>query len=284
MSKLYIVATPIGNLGDISSRGLLALKECDLILAEDTRHSIKLLNYYEIKKPMESYHKFNEKSKAENIVQRIKENNLDVCVITDAGTPCISDPGYEIVKLAHDNKIEVIGIPGASAIITGLSICGFNLDTFAFYGFIDRENSKISEKLLEIKNSNIKVSVVYESPKRIVKLVEKISEIFEEGNLCICSDITKLHERTINGTIAEVLEKVRNDENIEKGEYVVIIQNTSKNLEESAEDKISTEALLVDKLIKYGCTLKEAIKKVVEENNISKNQVYEASLRLKEIL
>ncbi|OGO84050.1 MAG: 16S rRNA (cytidine(1402)-2'-O)-methyltransferase [Clostridiales bacterium GWE2_32_10] len=282
MSKLYIVATPIGNLGDISQRALTTLKEVDLILAEDTRHTIKLLNYFNIKKKMEAYHKFNERFKAEQIVDRIKNEDLEVCLVSDAGTPCISDPGYEIVRCAHENGVEVIGIPGPSAIVTALSISGFQLDSFAFYGFLERANKKIRETINEIKNSNIKVSVIYESPKRLVKLVEKLAEVFPDSNICICSDLTKLHERVIRGNTIEVLEKIKGDENIEKGEYVVVLENTENISEELSGKEFSTEAMLIDKIIKDDCTMKEAIKKVAEEYNIPKNRVYEASLNLKE--
>ncbi|HCC08146.1 MAG TPA: 16S rRNA (cytidine(1402)-2'-O)-methyltransferase [Clostridiales bacterium] len=279
MSKLYIVATPIGNLGDISKRALDVFNECDLILAEDTRHTIKLLNYFNIKKRMESYHKFNEKWKAEQIVERIKTEDLTVCLVSDAGTPCISDPGYEIVAFAHSNDIEVIGIPGPSAVIDALSISGFEIDRFAFYGFLDRD-SKQKEKIAEIGNSNIKTSVIYESPHRLVKLIEKLAESFPNSAICICSDLTKLHERLIRGNIKDVLEKIKNDENIEKGEYVVILQNQEVE-EKTDEVKISVEALLADKIVRDDCTMKEAIKKVVDEHGYSKNQVYEASLNLK---
>ncbi|HAN10124.1 MAG TPA: 16S rRNA (cytidine(1402)-2'-O)-methyltransferase [Clostridiales bacterium] len=280
MSKLYIVATPIGNLGDVSKRTLDVLNECDLILAEDTRHTIKLLNYFNIKKKMESYHKFNEKWKAEQIVELIKTEDLVVCLVSDAGTPCISDPGYEIVAFAHSNQIEVIGIPGPSAVIDALSISGFEIDKFAFYGFLDRDN-KLKEKITEISNSNVKISVIYESPRRVVKLVEKLAESFPNSAICICSDLTKLHERVIRGDIKEVLQKIKNDENIEKGEYVVILQNQEVKDENTGEAKISIEALLVDKIMRDDCTMKEAIKKVVNEHDFSKNQVYEASLNLK---
>ena len=173
MGTLYVVATPIGNLSDFSKRAIDTLKDCDLILAEDTRQTIKLLNHFDIKNKMISYHKYNEKSKSDEIINELK-NGKNISLVSDAGTPCISDPGYILIKKARENNIEVIGIPGCSAIIDALSISGLDTSSFTFYGFVPTDNKSKDELFNEIKHSNVKVKVLYESPKRLIKLLENI--------------------------------------------------------------------------------------------------------------
>lgn len=281
MGTLYVVATPIGNLNDLSPRAIEILKNSDYILVEDTRQTIKLLNHFNIKNKMISYHKFNETKRTEEIIEDLK-NDKNIALVSDAGTPCISDPGYILVKKARENDINVIGIPGCSAVITALSIGGLDTTTFAFYGFVPTENKPKKELFNEIRTSNIKTKVVYESPKRIIKLLEELNKEIPGCMVCVCSELTKLHEKCIYGKIDEVLDKMRNDLNSLKGEYVVLISNEAVIKEES---NVSIESLIVDVMIKNNCSVKEAVNILNKENgNISKKDIYNAGLNLKNIL
>ena len=223
MGILYVVATPIGNLSDISFRALEILKGVDVIACEDTRQSLKLLNHYEIKNKLVSYHKFNESEKCGSIINDLKSGK-NVAIITDAGTPCISDPGYVLIREAHVNNIDVIGIPGASAVVTALSISGLDTSLFSFIGFLPTDTSKFNNQIEIMLNSDIRTFVIYESPKRLVKLVEKLKNIFVKSNIFIASDLTKIHERNFFGKIEEVYDIIKNDVNIEKGEYVIVLE------------------------------------------------------------
>lgn len=283
MGKLYVVATPIGNLGDISERALKILEEVDFIAAEDTRQTVKILNHFNIKKQMTAYHKFNEKSKSHVIIEKIL-NGSDVALVSDAGTPCISDPGYELVKQARENKIEVIGIPGPSAIITALSISGLDTSHFTFIGFLPIDNKKLREKMKQIEKSSFSTFIIYESPKRILKLVELLKETFIDSKIFIASDLTKIHERTFFGNIEEVYANIKNDEKIEKGEYVVILEKKMEKAEPVEKKGYSIEAELIDIIVKEKCDIKTAIKMLNEANkNLKKNDIYNASLNIKKI-
>ena len=278
MGTLFVVATPIGNLNDFSPSAVEILKSCDVILAEDTRQTIKLLNHFNIKNKMESYHKFNEIKKSDLIIEKLKLGK-QIALVSDAGTPCISDPVYILVKKARENEINVIGIPGCSAVITALSICGLDTSSFTFYGFVPTENKQKKELFESIKTSSIRTKVVYESPKRILSLLEYINEQIPNSFVCVCSELTKIHEKCIYGKIDEVYKKMKTDESSNKGEYVVIISNEAqKDIKEDA----CIEALLVNKMVKNNCSLKEAINKVKEENkSLNKKDIYNASLNLK---
>ncbi len=281
MGKLYVVATPIGNLNDISKRALEVLERCSLILAEDTRYSLKLLNHYNIKNKLISYHKFNERERCDYIIHKIVEEKIDVALISDAGTPCIQDPGYFIVNKARENNIDLIAIPGPSALIAALSVCGFKIDEFNFYGFLPREDNDRKIKLQSIKKIKPDIFVLYESPKRLKKLLEDLIMFFARSEVCICSDITKIHEKYYFGNINEVYDKVTNNPKFELGEYVVVVHNLDYIEEE--EIKISIEALIVDEMVRYDIGFKEAIKKVSEKHSIGKNECYRASLKIKEM-
>ena len=281
MGILYVVATPIGNLGDFSKRAEDTLRESDLILVEDTRQTIKLLNYFDIKVKMLSYHKFNEKERVEEIIKFLNEGK-NISLVSDAGTPCISDPGYILIKEALKNNIKVIGIPGCSAVITSLSVSGLDTSSFAFYGFVPTENKAKKELFERIKYSDISTKVIYESPKRIIKLLEYIKKEIPGCVVSVCTELTKIHENTINGKIEEIYEKMKDDPNSFKGEYVVLINN--KPLKEE-KNVISTEALLVDLIVKNKCSLKDAIKILNDSNkNLNKKDNYTASLKLKNII
>ena len=281
MGTLYVVATPIGNLNDITLRALDILKNVDIIACEDTRQTLKLLNHYEIKKKLVAYHKFNENSKSGSLIDDLK-NGLDIAIVTDAGTPCISDPGYILVKKAHENNINTIVIPGASASVSALSISGLDTSQFSFIGFIPTDNTKFNEEIEKMKESSINTFVIYESPKRIVKLFSKLIDNFPNSEVYIASDLTKIHERGFYGKIEEVNDLIKNDPNIEKGEYVIILQKKEK--EEIKEEKISYEALIIDTVIKNNCSIKDAIDIICENNNkIKKNDLKEASINLKKL-
>ncbi len=285
MSKLYIVPTPIGNLKDITDRTIETLRECDLIAAEDTRHTLKLLNFFDIKTHLISYHKFNEKVRSEEIINEILNNNKNVAIVTDAGTPCISDPGYEIVKSARENGIEVIGLAGASAVTIALSISGIDTNQFAFYGFLHKKKSEMDEDLRKILQNPIKTFVIYESPKRIIKLVENIKEHMPNSNLCVCKELTKVHENSFYGHIDSVIEKLKNHTDVERGEYVVVgYNNDYEEIDKYSNQSVGIHGIIFDKLIKKEYSLKEAVRETVEEGMGTKNEVYKASLEVKKFI
>lgn len=280
---LYIVATPIGNSRDMSPRGIDILTSVDIIAAEDTRRSMILLNKLEIKNKLVSNHKFNEYGKSKYFINEMKSGK-SVAVITDAGTPCISDPGNELIKAAVEEGIRVVGIPGCCAAVTALSISGFDLSSFLFYGFFPRENSERRKLLEEMrKGVGTRTFAFYESPKRIMDTVEFFIESEALCQMCLCNDMTKLHEMTFRGTPEEVKNQLLAKGNYDKGEFALIIEIDKSYIFNKTEHTVSPEAILVDALIKHDCTVKEAIKLVLadENNSYSKNELYAASLNLK---
>ncbi len=284
MSKLYVVPTPIGNLSDMTERAIETLKESDIILAEDTRHTQKLLNYFDIKTKLVSYHKFNEKSRSQEIINEIIEEDKNVSLVTDAGTPCISDPGYELVKSAREAGIEVIGLAGASAVTVALSIAGIDTYQFAFYGFLPRKKNELEEALINIKENLIKTFVVYESPKRVINLLENIKVQMPNATLCVCKELTKLHENAFYGNVDAVLNQLNNHENVQRGEYVIVGYNNDFQEKEQNDTNISIHGILFDKLYHNNYSLKEAVNEVVEEGLASKNEAYKASLEIKHFI
>lgn len=280
---LYIVATPIGNSRDMSPRGIDILTNVDIIAAEDTRRSMILLNKLEIKNKLVSNHKFNEYGKAKFFINEMKDGK-SVAVITDAGTPCISDPGNELIKAAVEEGIRVVGIPGCCAAVTALSISGFDLSTFLFYGFFPRENSERRKLLEEMrKGVGTRTFAFYESPKRIMDTVDFFIESEACCQMCLCNDMTKLHEMTFRGTPEEVKNQLLAKGNYDKGEFALIVEIDKDYIFNKTEHTVSPEAILVDALMKNDCTMKEAIKLVLadENNSYSKNELYAASLNLK---
>ena len=216
--KLYIISTPIGNLSDISSRALEILSSVNLIAAEDTRVSRKLLNHYKIKNKLISYNDFNENFKAKSLLDLLK-NNKNIAVISDAGTPCISDPGYRIVNMALMNNIKVISIPGATSLIAALSISGLPSDKFFFEGFLPKK--KGLNKRMKILSKLDATIIIFESPRRVVKTLNKILDFMGDRVISLCKEITKIHETTYFGKISEVLDEI--SQNTIKGEFVVMI-------------------------------------------------------------
>lgn len=278
MGILYVVATPIGNLDDITKRALDTLNSVDLIACEDTRTSGILLKKFNINKKTVSYHKFNEKGKSNSLITDLL-NGKNIALITDAGCPCISDPGSILVNEAIKNNIEVIAIPGASAVITSLMSSGMDTTTFTFYGFLDRENKKIIDSLEKIKSDSSNIAIIYESPKRIKKLLEKVMEVLNDPYISLCNDLTKKFEKKYYGKTSEVIKLLNDNPNSELGEYVLLIEKNKEIV--NNEDKLSTESLIVDEMIKSSCTMKDAVKLVSEKHKMNKNEVYNASLKLK---
>lgn len=282
MGKLFVVGTPIGNLNDITNRQLETLKNVDIILCEDTRHSLKLLNYYNIKNKLVSYHKFNEKEKTPYLIDEIIKNNKNIALITDAGMPCISDPGYVLINKARENNIEIIGVGGISAVTTALSISGLDTKNFSFYGFFPRENKDKKNIIKEIKQSLIKIFVFYESPKRLIDTLTFLKEELNSFNICVCSDLTKLHEKVYYGNINKVLKELIDNDKSNLGEYTFIIEK--EEIKEEEEINYSLEALLIDLIVKNNISMKEAVDKLNKETSFSKKDIYNASLNIKKII
>ena len=282
--KLYIVATPIGNSRDMSPRGIQVLTEADIIAAEDTRRSMILLNKLGIKNKLASNHKFNEYGKAKYFIGEMK-NGRSVAVITDAGTPCISDPGNELIKAAVEEGIRVVGIPGCCAAVTALSVSGFDLSSFLFYGFFPRENADRKKLLEKMRRGDTKTFALYESPLRIMSLVDFFIDSEADVKMCLCNDMTKLHEMTFRGTPSEVKEQLLAKGNYDKGEYVAIIELNDAYIFNKNEHVVSAEALLVDAMVSSACNAKDAVAAVLEDpnNSYSKNELKSAALNLKKL-
>lgn len=280
MGILYIVATPIGNLGDITKRAIKTLETVDIILCEDTRTSSHLLNSLEIKTKLISYHKFNESERSREVIELLKSGK-NIALITDAGTPCISDPGSILISECISNKIEIFSIPGASALTTALTLSGLVIHNFAFYGFLERKNSKQKEELKRIQQNDLETIVFYESPKRIIPTIENIKEVMNDPYIIVLNELTKKFEKKYYGKSSQVLDLLQKA-NYELGEYVIVV---SKNKMEEKKEEVSLEALLIDKIIKNNYTMKEAINDLAFEfkNKYSKKEIYNASLKLKNI-
>lgn len=279
---LYIVATPIGNSRDMSERGREILETVDIIAAEDTRRSVVLLNKLGIRNALSANHKFNEHGKAKWFLSQLQEGK-SIAVITDAGTPCISDPGNELIKTAIANGIRVVGVPGACAAVTALSISGFDLSTFFFYGFFPRENADRRRVLDMMRKGATRTYAFYESPKRIMDAVEFLINADAGLQLCLCNDMTKLHEVTFRGTPAEVRDQLLAKGNYEKGEYAMVAEVQEDYFLREVEHVSTPEALLVDCMVRNDVTAKDAIKLLLKDDNntYSKNELYAASLSLK---
>jgi len=282
MGTLYVVGTPIGNLSDITNHALEIFNNVDYIACEDTRVSINLLRHFNINKKLVSYHKFNEKGKSNSIIDDLK-NGINVALISDAGCPCISDPGSILVNEAILNGIEVIAIPGPSAVITSLMVSGMDTTSFTFYGFLERENKKITESLEKIKKDSSNIAVIYESPKRIIKTLEKIKEVLDNPKVCLCNDLTKKFEKKYYGLVSDVIDELISNPNYELGEYVLLIEKNVVDKENKNAFDVGIEGLIVDEMIKNNCTMKDAVKIVSEKYHYNKNIVYDASLKVKKL-
>lgn len=265
--NLYVVATPIGNLEDITLRAIKTLKEVDLIAAEDTRHTLKLLNHLEITKPMISYHRHNEEIRCENLIKELKEGK-NIALVSDAGTPGICDPGEEIIKKCIEEDIKVIPIPGACAMINALIASGISTKEFSFLGFLPLNKKNRKEKIEEIKNSN-KTIIIYEAPHKLKNTLNDLSSILENRKIVLARELTKIHEEYIRGTINELIEKAENL----KGEIVLIIEG-NKIKEENKLNNLTLEEHF-EFYKKQGLDKKEIIKKIAKDRNVSKNEIYQ---------
>ena len=282
--KLYIVATPIGNSRDMSPRGREILSTVDIIAAEDTRRSMVLLNKLEIRNRLVSNHKFNEYGKAKYFINEMLSGK-SVAVITDAGTPCISDPGNELIRAAVEAGIPVVGVPGCCAAVNALSISGFDLSSFLFYGFFPRENADRRKLLEKLRRGDTRTFAFYESPKRIMELVDFFIDQQAQVRMCLCNDMTKLHEMAFRGSPAEVKEQLLAKGNYDKGEYAVIVEVAEEYFFNKKEHAVSAEALLVDAMVRDKLRSRDAVAAVLgdENNSYTKNELKSAALNLKRL-
>ena len=283
MPTLYVVGTPIGNLGDMTPRAVEVLRSVALIAAEDTRVTRKLTNHFGIDTPLTSCHQHNEADKGEALAQRMLEEDLDLALTTDAGTPCISDPGYGLVQAAVKRGIPVVAIPGCCAAVCALSISGMDTREFAFYGFLPREKKALREKLLAMA-AGVPVAVVHESPFRVIELMETVAETLPGTMASVSCDLTKLHELTLRGSAAEVLAALRANPQTEKGEYCLVLDFHGVELPSAPAPaaEVSLEARLVEAMLQ-GNELRQAQAVLVEAGE-KKNAVKAAALRLKKLL
>ena len=264
MPTLYVVGTPIGNLQDMTPRAIDTLRRVALIAAEDTRVTKKLLTVFDIDTPLTACHQHNEDTKGEYLADKMLADNIDIALTTDAGTPCISDPGYALVKACVDRGIEVLAIPGCCASISALSVSGFDTREFAFYGFLPREKKDLREKLLQMARQ-VPIAAVHESPFRVVELVEVVCDTLPGCRISASCDLTKLHEKTIRGDAADVLRQLRENPKAEKGEYCLILDFHDVRLpeEKSPAADVSLEARLIDEMVRNGLTLRDAQSELV---------------------
>ena len=269
---LYLVATPIGNLEDITFRALDILKNVDLIIAEDTRQTLKLLNHFEISKPLESYHRHSDEEKLQSIIDELN-NGKNIAEVTDAGTPAISDPGEDLVKEAIKNNINIVPIPGACALINALIPSGLDTKEFKFYGFLPLNNKLRKEKIEEIEKEKSTI-IIYEAPHRIEETLKELQEKLGDRNVSVAKEITKIHETFYRGKISEVREQIQNP----KGEFIIVIEGNQNQI----DDKSVLNNLTLEEHYRFyeaqGLEKKEIIKKIAKDRNVNKNEIYQKFL------
>lgn len=280
MGTLYLCATPIGNLEDITLRVLRILEEVDVIAAEDTRQTIKLLNHFEIKTPLTSYHEHNKYQKTSILVKELLEGK-DIALVTDAGTPAISDPGAELALAAYEAGVTVTSLPGASAVITALTLSGLSTRRFAFEGFLPQDKKERTRVLENLKRTTY-TTVFYEAPHRLIKTLETIAEVIPGGrNIAVCRELTKKHETVMQSTLEEALAYFRTHE--PKGEFVFVLEGADAGELEREEQKKWEDVPLAEHMEQYmsqGMQRKEAMKLVAKDRGMTKNQVYKGLLDL----
>lgn len=275
---LYLCATPIGNLEDMTFRCVRILKEVDLIAAEDTRNSIRLLNHFEIKTPMTSYHEYNKIEKGRKLVEKLREGT-DIALITDAGTPGISDPGEELVRMCREEGIPVTAVPGAAACVTALTISGLPTRRFAFEAFLPTEKKERQQILEELKQET-RTIVLYEAPHRLVKTLRLLLETLGDRQVRVCRELTKKHETVYENTLSGAVSYYEEQE--PKGECVLVIAGKSREEIRREEQKQWEEMTLEEHMEKYlseGMDRKEAMKQVAKDRGIGKREVYRALLQ-----
>ena len=268
LGKLYIVATPIGNLEDITLRAIRVLKEVDLIAAEDTRHTLKLLYHLEISKPLISYHRHNEDVKTDILIHKLQEGQ-NIALVSDAGTPGICDPGEEVIKACIECGISVIPIPGACAMVNALIVSGIDTKEFIFFGFLPLHKKLRKEKLIEIKNAN-KTVILYEAPHKLNTTLKDLKEILGNRQVVLAREITKIHEEYIRGTVEEILAK----SDTLKGEMILVIEKNESMIENNLFGDLSLEEHY-QVYENQGLEKKEIIKKIAKDRNVSKNEIYQ---------
>ena len=275
--KLYLCATPIGNLEDITLRVLTTLKDVDLIAAEDTRHSIKLLNHFQIKTPMTSYHEYNKVEKARMLVEKMKEA-LNVALVTDAGTPGISDPGEELVRQCHAAGIAVTSLPGPAACITALTVSGLGTRRFCFEAFLPADKKERFRILEELKRET-RTIIIYEAPHHLVKTLKELKEALGDRKISICRELTKRYEEVFPTTISGALERFLLEE--PKGEFVFVLEGRTaeemKREEQQEWENIPIEEHM-ERYMAAGMDKKQAMKEVARDRGISKRDVYQQLL------
>ena len=271
---LYLCATPIGNLEDMTFRVIRTLKEVDLIAAEDTRNSIKLLNHFEIQTPMTSYHEYNKYEKGRKLVEKLLEGQ-NIALITDAGTPGISDPGEELVKMCYESGISVTSLPGAAACITALTISGLSTRRFAFEAFLPSDK-KEREQILKEMETETRTMIVYEAPHRLVKTLKLFLERLGNRKIPVCRELTKRHETALAVTLEEAV--AHYEANPPKGECVLVIEGKSREEAREEERKQWEEMTIEDHMevyTKQGMDKKSAMKAVAKDRGVSKRDIYQ---------
>ena len=267
---LYIVATPIGNLEDITLRAIKTLKEVDLISAEDTRHTLKLLNHLEISKPLISYHRHNEDTKTDILIKEL-EQGKNIALVSDAGTPGICDPGEEVIKRCIEEEIKIVPIPGACAMINALICSGLDTKEFAFIGFLPLNKKNRKEKLEEIRKET-KTTILYEAPHKLETTLKDLKGIIGDRKIVLAREITKIHEEYLRENIDELIEKAKDI----KGEIVLILEGAKKN------EKEFWTKLSIEEHYKYyeekGLNKKEIVKQIAKDRNVNKNEIYQKFL------
>lgn len=271
---LYLCATPIGNLEDMTFRAIRTLKEVDLIAAEDTRNSIRLLNRFAIQTPMTSYHEYNKYDKGRKLIEKLLEGK-NIALITDAGTPGISDPGEELVRMCHENGIRVTSVPGAAACITALTMSGLPTRRFAFEAFLPSEK-KEKEKILTELERETRTIILYEAPHRLVRTLKLLEErLGDERNVAVCRELTKKHETVYRGTLCDAVSYYESTE--PRGECVLVIDGKSQEEIEREEQKKWEQMSIEDHVAYYisqGADRKEAMKKTAQDRGVSKRDIY----------
>lgn len=266
---LYLVATPIGNLSDISQRALKVLSEVDIVAAEDTRNTGKLLAYFGISKPMISYFEHNKRERGEAILEKLKEG-LSCALVTDAGTPAISDPGEDLVRLCAENGVPVTSIPGCCAVINALALSALSTGRFCFEGFLSTNKNERIDRLNEIKNDT-RTTIFYEAPHKLLKTLEDLLEHFGDRKISLCRELTKLNEEIIRTTIGGAIEHYTT--NAPRGEYVLVVEGCTRKNEDAFWSNMSIEEHL-DFYVNQGLKKMDAIKSVAKDRNLPKNEVY----------
>lgn len=279
IGKLYLCPTPIGNLEDMTFRTLRILNEVDLIAAEDTRHSIRLLNHFEIKKPLTSYHEHNKMEKGPVLIYKIL-NGENIALITDAGMPAVSDPGEDLVRLAIDAGIEIVALPGPTAFVLALVVSGFSTRRFIYEGFLSQTRKSRREELEKFK-SETRTTIIYESPHRLRELLKDIEEVLGNREITVSRELTKKFEEIFRGDAESAIEKFT--EEAPRGEFIIVLKGVSEDVIEMEEREKWTSLTIVEHLkdsISSGMSKKEAVKSVAKTRGLPKNEVYQQAIDL----